>query len=82
MVRLENVKSDADTASCNFIPEDSDPKNAGFIRVDRSGEYVEYIPCKDIEYADDRGYPHHARNFLKKTFDMEVVPESETVMWY
>ena len=82
MVKLENVKRDGDTASCSFIPESSDPENAGFIRIDRAGEYIEFVPCKDMEYADDMGYPHHARNFLKKTFDMDVVPESEIVMWY
>ena len=82
MVKLENIKRDGDTASCSFIPESSDPENAGFIRIDRAGEYLEFIPCKDPKYKDSMKHPHHARNFLKKTFNMDVVPESEIVMWY
>lgn len=79
MVKLINVKCEAETASCEFMPEGEG--KPGFVRVNRKN-VIEYVPAEGYGTEDYSPDLNHVAGFLYKTFSMEKVPKEATIYWY
>lgn len=78
MVRLENIKSNGVTISCDYFPEDRSEK--GFLEVNSSGEIVS-IELSD--YDKKQVYASFAKRKLVEIISSgKEIPSKSGVAWY